>query len=189
MEIGVGQRGSTQLVIPESAVQRRVEPGAGVSSTETSAWVWVAEPIAGQSGRFTAARKEIELGQRAGDQVAVASGLSPGDRVITKGAVGLKAGQVVTNASDQGAVATTVEVLDAGYEPASIQITAGKATTVTFIRRSESTCGEVLKIPSLKINRDLPLNQPVSVEIPAQPEGEIKFTCGMDMMEGKVLVR
>ena len=47
----------------------------------------------------------------------------------------------------------------------------------------------VPKIPSLKINRDLPLNQPVSVEIPAQPEGEIKFTCGMDMMEGKVLVR
>jgi RND family efflux transporter MFP subunit len=189
MEIAVGGRSVSSVVIPESAVQRSVEPGEGVSSTETSAWVWIAEPIAGQSGRFTAARKQIELGSRAGDQVAVTSGLNPGDRVIAKGAAGLKAGQVVTNAADLGSVARTVEVLDAGYEPSTIQIEAGKPTTITFIRRSESTCGEVLKIPSLKLSEELPLNQAVAVEIPAQSEGEIKFTCGMDMMEGKVLVR
>lgn len=43
--------------------------------------------------------------------------------------------------------------------------------------------------PSLGINKPLPLNEPIKVMITPAKTGELRFTCGLDMFRGKVVVR
>ena len=41
--------------------------------------------------------------------------------------------------------------------------------------------------PSLGIRAKLPANETVLVNLPALPEGEIRFACGMGMYRGMIL--
>jgi plastocyanin domain-containing protein len=43
-------------------------------------------------------------------------------------------------------------------------------------------------MPSLKISRPLPLNQPAEIEFMPQQSGEIEFLCGMNMSKGTIVV-
>jgi plastocyanin domain-containing protein len=103
----------------------------------------------------------------------------------------LRAGTIVTAHTEPASAAAshTVRVTDRGYQPATLAFSAGKATAVTFIRESESSCGEEVVVPALKLTRKLPLNEPVTIHFPPQKEGELTFSCGMHMLEGKVIVR
>jgi hypothetical protein len=180
-------------VIPSQAIHVQVVPIEGsVQSRATQSFVWVADPIPGQSGRFTAMRREVELGDRSGGMTAVVSGLEPGELVVVQGGAAIRSGQTVTAVVGGSQVATgevTVEVTDEGYKPSTVNLQAGRAHRITFVRRSLSACGEELEFPALGIKVDLPLNEPVVVEIPARPEGEISFVCGMDMLKGRVILR
>ena len=49
--------------------------------------------------------------------------------------------------------------------------------------------GRKLCFPDYKINKKLPLNEPVTVEFTPQKAGTVKFTCGMDMLRGQVVVQ
>jgi plastocyanin domain-containing protein len=42
--------------------------------------------------------------------------------------------------------------------------------------------------PSLGIARDLPLGTTTIIELPAQPAGELRFTCGMGMYKGALVI-
>jgi plastocyanin domain-containing protein len=44
-------------------------------------------------------------------------------------------------------------------------------------------------VPSLKIKRALPLNQPVDVEFTPEESGDIAFACGMGMFSGTPVVQ
>jgi plastocyanin domain-containing protein len=44
-------------------------------------------------------------------------------------------------------------------------------------------------IPDFNIKRDLPFREPVVVEFTPAKRGVFKFTCGMEMLEGKIVVR
>lgn len=76
-----------------------------------------------------------------------------------------------------------------GYHPASVTVPAGHPATIVFTRTSDEGCGQQVVFPSLNVRRDLPLNQPVEVALPAQPAGTIAFTCGMNMMRGTVVAQ
>jgi plastocyanin domain-containing protein len=43
--------------------------------------------------------------------------------------------------------------------------------------------------PELKIEKALPLNQTVAVELPADTGPTLTFQCGMGMYRGKIVVR
>lgn len=73
-----------------------------------------------------------------------------------------------------------------GYHPASLELPSGAPATLVFTRTSDDGCGQQLVFPTLGIQRDLPLDEPVVVEIPSV-EGEIRFTCGMDMYRGTIV--
>lgn len=75
-----------------------------------------------------------------------------------------------------------------GYHPAEVEVQAGRPVVLVFTRTSDEGCGHQLAIPDLDIRRDLPLDRPVEVMIrPAR--GTLRFTCGMDMLQGTIVVR
>ncbi len=83
----------------------------------------------------------------------------------------------------------TIRVDGSGYHPPRIRATANSEITLSFLRTTDECCGQQLKIPSLNINRDLPLNQPVAVAVRVPASGELGFTCGMDMYRGAVVIQ
>ena len=64
----------------------------------------------------------------------------------------------------------------------------GQPVKLEFFREDEENCGEELVFPKLNIKKNLPVGETVSVEFTSQESGEIGFTCGMDMLRGKVVV-
>jgi plastocyanin domain-containing protein len=82
-----------------------------------------------------------------------------------------------------------VEVSNKGYDPSRVQAKAGQPLTLVFTRTTDQGCGDELVIADHDIQRDLPLNQPVEVTFTPNTAGEITFTCGMGMYDGKVVVK
>ena len=83
----------------------------------------------------------------------------------------------------------TVTLTDKGYQPGSLKLRRGVPARVTFIRKIEETCGKAIAIPEYNIRRELPLNEPVVVEFTPNKAGELKFTCGMGMLRGTLIVQ
>lgn len=76
-----------------------------------------------------------------------------------------------------------------GYSPEVISIAKGKTTKINFLRTDPTECLSEVVLGDFKIRKTLPLNQKVSVEITPQKSGEYKFSCGMNMYHGKIIVK
>ncbi|OGE25157.1 hypothetical protein A3H85_02550 [Candidatus Daviesbacteria bacterium RIFCSPLOWO2_02_FULL_40_8] len=76
-----------------------------------------------------------------------------------------------------------------GYSPQVISLSKGKLTKISFKRTDASSCLEEVIIPDFKIKKFLPLNQIITVEIIPQKTGEFRYSCGMNMYHGKIIVR
>lgn len=74
-----------------------------------------------------------------------------------------------------------------GYEPAEVSAEGGAPVRLVFTRTTDEGCGQQLVFPDLDIRRDLPLNEPVAVDITMPETGRVAFTCGMAMYEGAVV--
>src|SRR4051794_5887949 len=83
----------------------------------------------------------------------------------------------------------TIILNDKGYQPASFKLQRGVPARVTFIRQVEVTCATEVVLPDYGIKRELPLGEPVVVEFTPNKKGEFSFSCGMDMVHGKIIVR
>lgn len=179
MSLPLGNQGS-QRFIPQAAVQTSVSDGTAVQATGTASFVWVATPVAGQAGRYTVSRRTVELGDRAGDVVAIKAGLEPGTKVVLTGAAGLSEGDTVSEppSSMDATAPAVVSVTENGFEPSSLTIPSGSPHRVTFVRKTNNTCAKQVVFPSLKITRDLPTGA----------SGTLDYACGMNMLKGKVVV-
>lgn len=81
-------------------------------------------------------------------------------------------------------------VTENGFEPKSIDVKPGTDVTLKVARMTDSTCAKQIQVPPKKVKIDLPLNKPVTIALGKLEKGEIKFGCGMEMMEsGKILVK
>lgn len=101
------------------------------------------------------------------------------------------------NESEPASAATSVEIVgkrydvnvgDAGYVPNRLEMKVGEPATLVFTRTTESQCGEAVVIPSLDLQRDLPVGQPVAIPFTPTKTGEVAFACGMNMMKGAIIV-
>lgn len=108
------------------------------------------------------------------------------NREATTGAGG--ATSVGADPPGEEAERRAVEVTATGYLPAEIEAHVGRLLILAVTRTSEEGCGDQLVIPSLQLERDLPLNETVEIGITPTESGNIRFTCGMDMYEGKIVV-
>ena len=82
-----------------------------------------------------------------------------------------------------------VDVTDKGFEPAEVKVPAGQPVTLVMTRKTDQTCiKEVLfENPSQRV--ELPLNEPVRINLPASSKGTLTYQCGEKMIRGTVVVQ
>jgi cobalt-zinc-cadmium efflux system membrane fusion protein len=186
-----GEPGASAPTIPRSAVQNVGERTV----------VYLANSK--EPGKFI--EREVNLGQTSGNQVEVASGVQPGDVVVTEGSffvraererLGLRSARgtsaddvAVPRAAASAVQRAKIVVNEQGYEPAKVSLRAGTPARITFVRTTDKTCGTEVVFPSLNIKRALPLNEPVAIEFTPAKTGDIAFACGMNMLKGVVVVQ
>jgi plastocyanin domain-containing protein len=73
-----------------------------------------------------------------------------------------------------------------GYEPASVTAQAGRPVTLTVAKGTG--CATTFLMPSLGVTADNSQG-PATVSLGKLSAGTYKFTCGMGMIEGKLVVR
>ncbi len=79
------------------------------------------------------------------------------------------------------------EVTQGGFEPARVVVDVSRS--LVFRRITQNTCATAVVFPSLGIEKALPLNTDVLVQLPPTASGELGFQCGMGMDRGKAVVR
>lgn len=172
------------LRVPSEALRPAPDEGEG------KAVLWIAES-SGESNEWTVRSLVVDVTAQGGKYAAVRSTeLRAGLKVVLKGNARLREGDVVSAVEPEGAGGgPTVEVSASGFSPGTIEVEAGQPTTITFIRVSEEGCGTEVVFPDLGIDQPLPLNKPTPVTIHPNKPGTLTFSCGMNMLRGKVVVR
>lgn len=99
------------------------------------------------------------------------------------------AAPLVTPAHAEEAKAREIEiVVDRGYQPGRVVVQQGERIRLKFVRKDYSPCTREVVFPSLGIRRELPVNEPVFIDLPALAPGEVEFHCGMKMVRGTIVV-
>ena len=79
-------------------------------------------------------------------------------------------------------------VVKGGYSPDVIAVQAGIPVRLDFYRDETASCSEQVIFGDFGIARDLPAFKTTPIEFTPEKPGEYTFTCGMNMMRGKLLV-
>lgn len=168
------------LIVPVRAIQR--------PAGDASPFVWLAEPTEGE--RYVVKTLPISVGVSDGESAEIIGEIKEGDMVVSAGFTYLREGGEVTAVGGSSAKSTNrIEITASGYQPDTIIVETGKKVSLTFIRRTDQTCGTEVAFPDLNIKKDLPLNKEVQVSFVPKEVKTYSFTCGMDMLRGKVVVR
>lgn len=99
------------------------------------------------------------------------------------------AGQTFKNRQKAKTQKAKVQVTDKGFQPASITLRRGVSAQVTFLRTTDATCAKEVVFADYGIKRELPLNKAVVISFTPKKAGEFTFSCGMNMMRGKLIVK
>jgi plastocyanin domain-containing protein len=75
-----------------------------------------------------------------------------------------------------------------GYSPDVIAVKAGRPVRLDFYRDETASCSEQIVFGDFGIARDLPAFETTAIEFTPEKPGEYTFTCGMNMMRGKLIV-
>jgi RND family efflux transporter MFP subunit len=181
-------------------------PRSAVQNVSDRTVVYVVNPE--EAGRFI--EREVRLGRTVGDRVAVLSGVQPGDGIVTRGSFAVRAERErlgLRTAAGQAATGNTVPasvhagmqasatvqevriaVTETSFEPPKVTLSAGVPARLVFTRATDKTCATSVVFASLKIKKELPLNEPVTIEFTPSRAGEIAFACGMNMLRGTLVV-
>jgi Cu+-exporting ATPase len=84
-----------------------------------------------------------------------------------------------------GAVTIRVE---GGYDPDTVIAPRGRPLRLLFDRREESPCSDEVVFPDFGIRRRLPAHAVSEIVITPDRAGEFPFSCGMNMLHGKIVV-
>ena len=75
-----------------------------------------------------------------------------------------------------------------GYEPDVIVVEKGRPVRLNFYRDETAACSDTVVFGDFGIARPLPAFRTTAVEFTPERTGEFTFTCGMNMMRGKLIV-
>ncbi|MDQ3252300.1 MAG: cupredoxin domain-containing protein [Acidobacteriota bacterium] len=75
-----------------------------------------------------------------------------------------------------------------GYSPDVIVVKEGQPVRLDFFRDETASCSEQVIFGDFGIARDLPAFKTTPIEFTPDKAGEFTFTCGMNMMRGKLIV-
>jgi plastocyanin domain-containing protein len=92
-------------------------------------------------------------------------------------------------AEQSGGIQQIEITVDGGYLPRVVQLKAGVPAKLIFTRRDPSACLEEVLLPDFGVSRNLAVGQKTTIEITPDKPGEYKYTCGMQMFSGQVIVK
>ena len=75
-----------------------------------------------------------------------------------------------------------------GYTPGTIILKKSQPAHIIFDRKDPSPCLDQIVFPDFGVHADLPMGDQYVVEITPEEAGEYGFSCGMNMMHGKMIV-
>ena len=73
-----------------------------------------------------------------------------------------------------------------GYQPDSIRASAGVPLRIVFWREDDDACSERVVFSNPRLDHRLSATGATTIDLPAQPPGEIRFTCGMGRYRGHI---
>ena len=76
-----------------------------------------------------------------------------------------------------------------GYMPDTIRAEAGVPLRIVFRREESAACSEQVVFPAFGKSATLPAGEKVAVDLLPEEPGEYEFTCAMNMLHGKLVVR
>lgn len=91
-------------------------------------------------------------------------------------------------ANESGTQTVAITVGEDGFAPNHVEVQRGSKATLRFTRTTDKTCATAVAFPELGLNKPLPLNQTVDIEIPADKARTLTFQCGMGMYKSKIVV-
>lgn len=89
---------------------------------------------------------------------------------------------------DERGVQEVKVTVKGGYSPNVIVVKAGQPVLLEFYRDETASCSEQVVFSDFGIARDLPAFKTTTIELTPEKPGEFIFTCGMNMMRGKLVV-
>lgn len=95
---------------------------------------------------------------------------------------------VIAQAGASGVQEVNVTVRG-GYAPNVIVVRQGQPVRLNFYRDETSGCSEQVVFGDFGVARDLPAFKTTPVEFTPDKPGEFTFTCGMNMLRGKLVVQ
>jgi plastocyanin domain-containing protein len=95
---------------------------------------------------------------------------------------------VAAQAAD-GVQTAELKISGGEYQPAALSVRAGVPLQLKVTRDEKPGCGETLVIPSQNISQPIPVNEVTTIEFTPAQAGDLEFTCGMNMMKGKIVVQ
>ena len=96
--------------------------------------------------------------------------------------------EVVAAEIGEGGVQEIKITVRGGYSPDVIVVREGRPVRFNFYRDETASCSEQVIFGDFGIARDLPAFKTTSIEFTPDKTGEFTFTCGMNMMRGKLIV-
>lgn len=89
--------------------------------------------------------------------------------------------------TDSGTQDINITVKD-GYSPDLIVVRKGIPVRLNFFRDETSSCSEQVVFGEFGIARELQAFKTTSIDLLPEKAGEFTFTCGMNMLRGKLIV-
>jgi plastocyanin domain-containing protein len=93
-----------------------------------------------------------------------------------------------TAAVGQGGVQEIKVTVKGGYSPDLIVVKQGRPVRLDFYRDETASCSDRVIFGDFGIARDLPAYKTTPIEFTPDKAGEFTFTCGMNMIRGKLVV-
>ena len=81
-----------------------------------------------------------------------------------------------------------LSVTNEGFVPSQVTVKAGTPVKLVVTRRTDRTCATEIVMKDLGVKEQLPLDKPVTVNIPPKAAGNYRYACGMDMIAGVLKV-
>ena len=76
-----------------------------------------------------------------------------------------------------------------GYDPATIEVEAGRPVRLLFVREETEGCSDTVLLPEWGIAQQLPAHVETAVTFLPRKPGTYEFTCGMHMLRGSIVVK
>lgn len=170
-------------------------PSSAIMKTGRRSVVWVEvgenmfEPRDVVTGVVAGSYTEILGGIREGEMIATTGGflIDSESALQQPGSADPHAGHGVP--ADEGKTSQEVTIRVKGmYMPDVIRVKKGEKATLHFYRDEDARCTDEVVFEGLNIRRELPAFQTTTIEFTPEKSGTYRFTCGMNMLHGTLIV-